>query len=107
MPKASTDFALGEEKFRRSSRETELVDLAPEKILEIGLAQLKKEQDAFAEAAKIIDPSKPPIEVFKANPTEHPTALTLIADMTKNLEQIRKFVIGHKLITIPSEVRAR
>ena len=52
LPKASADFALGEEKYRRLLSETELVDLAPEKILEIGLAKLKEEQAAFAEAAK-------------------------------------------------------
>src|SRR5438874_2697842 len=48
LPKASLDFALGEEKFRRFLAQTELVDLPPEKILEIGMAQLKAEQDAFA-----------------------------------------------------------
>src|SRR5881275_3491895 len=55
LPKASMDFALGEEKFRRFLAQTELVDLPPQKILEIGLEQLKAEQTAFAEAAKIID----------------------------------------------------
>ncbi len=58
LPKASDDFALGQEKYRRFLSETELVDLAPDKILEIGLTKLKEEQDAFAEAAKTIDPSK-------------------------------------------------
>jgi len=33
LPKASLDFALGEEKFRRFLAQTELVDLPPEKIL--------------------------------------------------------------------------
>lgn len=107
LPKASDDFALGEEKFRRLLSETEHVDLAPEKILEIGLAQLKQEQEAFAEAAKKIDPTKPPIEVFKQIQSEHPTAESLVADTAKNLEQIRKYVTTHKLVTIPSEVRAR
>src|SRR6266540_3661059 len=65
LPKASLDFALGEEKFGRFLAQTELVDLSPQKILEIGMAQLKAEQDAFAEAAKKIDPNKSPIEVFK------------------------------------------
>ena len=44
FPKATADFALGAEKFRRFLAETELVDLPPEKILELGMAQLKKEQ---------------------------------------------------------------
>ena len=48
LPKASLDFALGEEKFRRLLAQTELVDLPPEKILEIGMEQLKTEQEAFA-----------------------------------------------------------
>src|SRR6266540_2034655 len=65
LPKASLDFALGEEKFGRFLAQTELVDLSPQKILEIGMAQLKAERDAFAEAAKKIDPNKSPIEVFK------------------------------------------
>jgi len=107
LPKASNDFALGEEKYRRFLSETELVDLAPEKILEIGLAKLKEEQDAFAEAAKKIDPNKSPIEVFKQIQSEHPTEEMLILDVVKDLEQIRRYITTHKLITIPSEVRPR
>src|SRR2546421_2198668 len=57
LPKASLDFAPGEEKFGRFLAQTELVDLSPQKILEIGMAQLKAEQDAFGEAAKKIDPN--------------------------------------------------
>jgi len=107
LPKASNDFALGEEKYRRFLSETELVDLAPEKILEIGLAKLKEEQDAFAEAAKKIDPNKSSIEVFKQIQSEHPTDEMLILDVVKDLEQIRRYITTHKLITIPSEVRPR
>ncbi len=107
LPNASPDFALGEEKFRRLLAETELVDLAPQKILEIGLTQLRKEQKAFAEAAKKIDPDKSPAEVFKQIQSEHPTPESLLPDIAKNLEQIRKFVTTRKLVTIPSEVRAR
>ena len=73
LPKANFDFALGEEKFRRFLAQTELVDLPPQKVLEIGMAQLKTEQEAFAEAAKKIDPNKSPVEVFKQIQNEHPT----------------------------------
>ncbi len=107
LPKASDDFALGQEKYRRFLSETELVDLAPDKILEIGLTKLKEEQDAFAEAAKTIDPSKSPIEVFKQIQSEHSTEEMLILDVAKDLEQIRRYITTHKLITIPSEVRPR
>jgi uncharacterized protein (DUF885 family) len=107
LPKASLDFALGEEKFRRFLSQTELVDLPPQKILEIGTNQLKAEQEAFADAAKKIDPNKPPIEVFKQIQSEHPTPENLIPDVAKDLDKIRKYVSSHHLVTIPSEVRAK
>jgi uncharacterized protein (DUF885 family) len=107
LPKASPDFALGEEKFRRLLAQTELVDLPSEKILEIGLEQLKAQQSAFAEAAKAIDPNKSAIEVFKEIQGEHPTPQNLIPDISKNLEKIRKYVSSHHLVTIPSDIRAQ
>jgi uncharacterized protein (DUF885 family) len=107
LPKATADFALGEEKFARMLKETELVDLPPEKILEIGVDQLRKEQKAFVDAARRIDPNKTPKEIFKQMQNEHPTPESLLADINKDLEAIRKFVVTRKLVTIPSEVRAR
>jgi len=107
LPKASMDFALGEEKFRRFLAQTEFIDLPPQKILEIGLEQLKAEQTAFAEAAKKIDPNKSPIEVFKQIQSEHPTPQNLIPDVAKDLEKIRKYVLSRRLVGIPSDVRAK
>ena len=107
LPKASVEFALGEEKFRRLLAQTELVDLPPQKILEIGLEKLKAEQEAFAKAAKIIDPDKSPTEVFRQIQSEHPTPENLIPDVAKDLDKIRKYVTSHSLVTIPSDVRAK
>jgi uncharacterized protein (DUF885 family) len=107
LPKASLDFALGEEKFQRFLAQSELVDLPPEKILQIGMAQLKAEQDAFAETAKKIDPNKSPIEVFRQIQSEHPTPQNLIPDVAKDLDKIRKYVLSHHLVSIPSDVRAK
>src|SRR5437867_2612998 len=107
LPKASLDFAVGEENFRRFLAQTELVDLPPQKILEIGMAQLKAEQDAFAEAAKKIDPNKSPIEVFKQIQSEHPAPDKLIPDIAKDLDKIRKYVLSHHLVNNPSDIRAK
>ena len=107
LPKASLDFALGEEKFGRFLAQTELVDLSPQKVLEIGMAQLKAEQQAFADAAKKIDSNKSPIEVFKQIQSEHPTPDKLISDVGKDLDKIRKYVLNRHLVSIPSDVRAK
>ncbi|MEP6956915.1 MAG: DUF885 family protein, partial [Chthoniobacterales bacterium] len=106
LPKATAEWALGEEKYRRMLAEGELVDLPPAQVLEIGLAELKREQQAFAEAGQIIDPTKPPIEVFKEIQKEHPTPESLIPDTAKNLEAIRKFVTEKEIITLPGKTRA-
>ena len=107
LPKASHDFPLGEEKYRRLLAQTELVDLPPQKILEIGLEKLKAEQEAFADAAKKIDPNKSAVEVFKQIQSEHPTPQNLIPEIARDLEKIRKYVSIHHLVTIPSDVRAQ
>src|SRR5215211_4451045 len=107
LPKATLDFALGEEKFRPFLAQTELVDLPPQKVLDIGMAQLKAEQEAFAEAAKKIDPNKSPIEVFKQIQREHPASDKLIPDISKDLETLRKYVVNRRLVGIPSEIRAK
>lgn len=107
LPSAVGPWQLGDEKYRRMLAETEFVDMAPAQLLEIGLAELKREQEAFAEAAKIIDPSKPAPEVFKDLQKDHPTAENLVADTSKNLDEIRQFLVDRDLISLPSKVRAQ
>src|SRR6266853_3107325 len=107
LPKSSQDFALGEEKYRRLLAQTELVDLPPAKILEIGMGQLKVEQEAFADAAKKIDPNKSAVEVFKQIQNEHPKPENLIPELAECRDKIRKYVSSHNLVTIPSDVRAQ
>jgi len=38
---------------------------------------------------------------------DHPTAQNLISDTAKDLEMIRKFLVDHRIISIPSSVRAQ
>ena len=106
LPKATPEFAIGEEKYRRFLAETELVDLPPAQLLELGLAELKKEQDVFAEAAGKIDETRPAPVVFKQIQGDHPTAENLIPEITKRLDAIRKFVVDRNLVAIPPKVPA-
>src|SRR5260221_3356316 len=69
--------------------------------------QAHRAQQTFPEAARQIDPGKKPIEVFQAIQKDHPTAEGLIPDTAKNLEAIRQFLSDHKIITLPSQVRAQ
>jgi uncharacterized protein (DUF885 family) len=107
LPKATPNFALGEARYQRWLTETELVDLPPAKVLEIGLAKLKEEQKVFADAAKVIDPNKPALEVFKAIQKDHPKAEKLLPDIAKNLDQIRAYVTEYKVVGIPPNAKAQ
>ncbi|HEX8899372.1 MAG TPA: DUF885 family protein, partial [Chthoniobacterales bacterium] len=107
LPKATPEFAIGEEKYRRFLAETELIDIAPAKLLELGLAELKKEQDVFAEAAKKIDETRPADVVFRQIQSDHPTAANLIPEITKRLDGVKKFVTDRKLVTIPGDAKAQ
>ena len=107
LPKANDAYALGREKYAQLLDSAEMITLSPEELLEIGLRELQRQQQAFAEAARVIDANAKPIEVFKAIQKDHPTEQNLIPDTARNLEMIRQFVIDHKIITLPSSVRAQ
>ena len=107
VPKANpTGHALGREKYARMLYVNEALTQDPMEILDLGLAELKREQGEFAAAAKLIDPSKPAIEVFRDIQHNHPTSESLLPDIRKHLEVIRGFMVQHGIVDIPSEVRA-
>jgi len=105
LPKATPEFSIGEEKYRRFLSETELINIEPGKLLELGLSELKKEQDVFAEAAKKIDETRPADVIFKQIQGDHPTAENLIPEVTKRLDAVKKFVADRKLVTIAGEAK--
>jgi uncharacterized protein (DUF885 family) len=107
LPAAHQRYALGPQTFAKMLGEGELITLSPEALLDLGLRELRREQRIFAETAKIIDPARKPIEVFKEIQKDHPTEEGLIPETRKNLEAIRQFLVDRKIITIPSEVRAQ
>jgi len=105
--KANDRYGLGRERYSKLLEYGEMVTLAPEQLLEIGMRELHQKQEVFAETAKEIDSGKKPIEVFQAIQKDHPTEQKLIPDTAKDLEMIRQFLIDHKIISLPSPVRAQ
>jgi len=107
LPKAHNHYAIGVDNYKKMLLYVEGVTLSPEKVLELGMQELKKQQDVFNTTAKIIDPKKSPVEVYHDMQKEHPAAEDLIPDAKKHLEAIRQFLVEKKLITMPSEVRVK
>ncbi|WP_345949177.1 DUF885 domain-containing protein [Mucilaginibacter sp. PAMB04274] len=107
LPKATNRYAIGKANYQKMLLYNEGITLTPEQILALGLKELKKEQDVFNAAAKIINPNKRPIEVYIELQQEHPTAGGLLPESRKNLEKIRQFLVDKGIVTLPSEVRVK
>jgi len=107
LPAGNDNFALGRERYIKLLASGEMVTIPPEQLLEIGMRELRHNQQIFAEAGKVIAPDKTALAVYQSIQKEHPTEQNLIPDAARNLEMIRQFVIDHRIITIPSRVRAR
>src|SRR5581483_1374332 len=105
FPKANDHYALGREKYAKLLEYGEMVTMPVDQLLEIGLRELQRKQQVFAEAAREIDPDKKPIEVFQAIQKDHPTEQNLISDTARDLDMIRQFLMDHKIISLPSPVR--
>jgi uncharacterized protein (DUF885 family) len=106
LPRADDSFALGRDGYIEMLK-TEFVDLTPEQVLEVGLRELRAEQKRFAEAAAVIDPNLKPAEAARLIQKDHPIAAELIPSARKTIESIRQFLIDHRIVTIPSQVRPR
>ncbi len=107
LPHAHAHYALGRKNYARMLRNDELLTLSPERVLQLGLAELRREQTNLAEAARQIDPAKTPSEVFREIQKDHPTEVALIPDTRKNLEAIRQFLIDRKIVSLPTDGRVR
>ncbi len=107
LPRAINQYAIGRDNYQKMLLYSEEIDITPEKILEIGLAELNREQEIFNSAARTINPSKKPIDVYREMQKEHPIADSLIPEARKHLEAIRQFLIDKNIVSIPSEARVK
>ncbi len=107
LPESNNSYAIGRDNYKKMLLIDEGITMEPEQILAIGLQELKKEQDRFNAAAKIINPNAKPIDVHEAIQKEHPSADSLIPKAKEHLEAIRQFLLDKNICSVPSEVRVQ
>jgi uncharacterized protein (DUF885 family) len=100
-PKADGGFALGSELFAKRMAYYEMVDIAPERLLDIAYARLRKDQAALSETARQIDPTAPAGTALKKIRAQHPAAGELVRAAEDSLSGLRAFVLDHHIVTIP------
>jgi len=105
LARSKGNYAIGADNFSKKLLFDEMLDIPLDRLLEIGEANLKKDKQAFLETARVIAPGKPPMEVMRMISNDHPTEQSLITDTKRDVEGIRQFIVDHKIVAIPSEVR--
>jgi uncharacterized protein (DUF885 family) len=66
LPKSKGKYALGAETFAKQLLYKEMVDIPLDKLLAVGEANLKRDQEAFRAVAEKIDAKKTPAEVMRS-----------------------------------------
>ena len=104
-PNAAGRFAIGEEAYGRMLADDDMVDLSLDQLESLGERELERLLKEFRETAAKLDPEHPAEAVFESLARQHPAAAEVIPTVAAGLEELRAFVVAHRLATIPSEVR--
>ena len=105
LARSNGDFRIGADTFQKKLEYDEMVDLPLGKLLQIGWADLRKNQDHFKQVAAQLDPEKDPSEVLEELGEDHPAPGQLLDAFRATFTSLTGFIREHHIVTIPSDVR--
>ncbi|URW76834.1 DUF885 domain-containing protein [Sphingomonas donggukensis] len=102
---ATQDYALGADKFAKMVADTEGVNVSLDELERVGRADLKRNQDMLvAECAKFAPGASVPDCMVKLNANKG--AGGPVATATRQIPELKAFVVAKNLITIPDAEQA-
>jgi uncharacterized protein (DUF885 family) len=104
LSRSNGDFRLGADNYRKKLLYDEMVDIPLDKLLEIGMADLRRNQQWFRDTAKKIDATKTPQQILEMAEKSHPAPDKLLQAFRDTLEGLRSYIAQKKIATIPSPV---
>jgi uncharacterized protein (DUF885 family) len=104
LPRSSGDYRLGAETYRRKLLYEETVDLPLDRLLEIGMADLRKNQREFQRVGKMLTPDRTPEQVLEELGADHPRPAELLQAFRNTFGDLRGFIADRRIVTIPSPV---
>ncbi len=105
LAKSNGDFRIGADTFQKKLEYDEMVDLPLDKLLEIGWADLRKNQEYFKQVAAELEPNKTPSQVLEELGGDHPAPGQLLDTFRATFNGLVSFIQTHQIVTIPSDVR--
>jgi len=105
LPRSKGDFRIGAETFSKKLLYDEMVDTPLDRLLEIGTADLHKNQAEFKRVAAELEPNKSTSDVLAELMADHPAADHLLQSFRDTFDGLIAFIRAKHIITIPSDVR--
>jgi uncharacterized protein (DUF885 family) len=99
----SGTYAVGPKLFEQMLELQELAPITLAQYERVGETALAKTRADFIATAHTIDPAKTPDAVALALGARHPTAENLLKKASDDLIALRRFVIAHKIVTLPPD----
>ena len=104
LPRSHGDFRLGAKAFMAKLAAEEMVDIPLDRLLEIGMANLHRNQREFARVAHEMEPDKTPQQVLAEIAAGHPRPADLLDTFRGTLAGLVQFIEQNHIVTIPSTV---
>jgi uncharacterized protein (DUF885 family) len=107
LKRSNGNFAIGAETYVKKLASDEMVELPLDDLLAIAEKDLRKNQAAFTQTAKLVDPKLTPMQVLAKVQADHPPAAKLLAITQAELDSIGRFMTDHHIVTVPQAAPAR
>ena len=104
LPASHGDFRLGAENFSKKLLYDEMIDIPLDHMLEVGYADLRRNQAQLKTLCAQMDPHRSPAEILADLRKDHPPADQLMQTFRDTLGGLRQFIEQKKIITLPSKV---
>jgi len=105
LPRSHGDFRIGTAAFRDKLKYDEMVSLPLDQLIAIDMANMRQNQQAFADVAKQLDPGKTPRQVLGELASDYPPPDKILDTFRDTFSHLIAFINQKQIITIPSDVR--
>jgi uncharacterized protein (DUF885 family) len=104
LPQSHGDFRFGADTFSKALLYNEMVDTPLPRLLEIGYADLHRNQAEFNRIAHQVDPNREPRQVLAELDRDHPAPGELLKSFHDTFEGLIQFIHEKQIVDIPSQV---
>jgi uncharacterized protein (DUF885 family) len=105
LPRSNGDYRIGADAFQKKLAYDEMVDTPLDKLLEIGWADLRKNQAHFNQLAKELEPNKDAPAVLEELGKNHPAPDKLLDAFRATFDGLVSFIRTNHIVTLPSDIR--